>query len=254
MVDGKVGPITWNALFNVIAPPVDAGIPSDDGQPEVIPGAGFDVSLIPANISRAKAAKIAADLAKVSETRQKLVIRALEFAYDRDLKGQYPLSFYIRGGNAVNKDLTPNVMTQAKLDAYFRNANYAPYYDGGRDDMMRDASVASGYQNWGFDCSGLNVGLLRLFLLVSSGFDANANTLYSRYCTPTTNPRPGDLLWKDGHAGCYVGGGLGVEAAGGAYGCQLVPVATRRIWNFVSQQFNKMSDWRDFGKWKCLND
>lgn len=54
VVDGKVGPITWNALFNVITPPVDGGIPSDDGRAEVIPGAGFDVSLIPANISRAR--------------------------------------------------------------------------------------------------------------------------------------------------------------------------------------------------------
>ena len=249
VVDGKVGPITWNALFNVVASP-------DTGKPEEIPwdGTGFDVSLIPPNISRAHAEKIAVDLAKVSETRQKMVLRALEFAYDRDLKGEYPLSFYIRGGNAVNKDLLPNVMTKSKLDAYFRNANYAPYYDGGRDDMMREASIASGYQNWGFDCSGLPVGLLRLFLLVSAGFDANANSLYSRYCTQTSNPRPGDLLWKDGHAGVYLGGGLGIESAGGAFGCQVVPVATRRIWNFVSCQYNKMSDWKQFGKWKCLND
>ena len=248
VVDGKVGPITWNALFNVIAPP------ADPGQPDVIPGEGFDVSLIPPNISRAKAAKIAADLANVSEVRQKLVVRALEFAYDRDLKGQYPLSFYIRGGNSFNKDLTPNVMTKSKLDAYLRNANYAPYYDGGRDDLMREASIASGYQNWGFDCSGLDVGLLRLFLLVSSGFDANADTLYAKYCIATDNPRPGDMLAKSGHAGLYCGGGLGVEAIGGAYGVQLVPVTTRRVWNFMSQQFNKMSDWQHFGKWKCLND
>jgi len=247
--DGRVGPITWNALFNIVAPPVD-------GESEEIPnaGGGLDVSLIPANISRAHAEKIAADLAKVSEVRQKLVIRALEFAYDRDLGGKYPLSFYIRGGNSINKDLTPNVMTKSKLDAYFRNANYAPYYDGGRDDMMREASIASGYQNWGFDCSGLDVGLLRLFLLVSSGFDANADTLFARYCEPTDNPRPGDMLAKSGHAGLYCGGGLGVEAIGGAYGVQLVPVATRRVWNFISGKFNKMSDWQHFGKWKCLND
>jgi hypothetical protein len=248
VVDGKVGPITWNALFNVVAPPVGGG------QPDVIPGGVFDMSLIPANISRAHAAKIAADLANVSEIRQKLVLRALEFAYDRDLNGEYPLSFYIRGGNSFNKDLLPNVITKLKLDSYLRNANYAPYYDGGRDDMMREASIASGYQNWGFDCSGLPVGLLRFFLLVSSGFDANANTLFSKYCTPTSNPRPADMLWKDGHAGLYLGGGLGIESVGGAYGCQVVPVATRRIWNFVSCQYNKMSDWSQFGKWKCLND
>lgn len=248
-VDGKVGPITWNALFNVVASP-------DTGKPEEVPwdGTGFDVSLIPPNISRAHAEKIAVDLAKVSETRQKLVLHALQFAYDRDLKGEYPLSHYIRGGNLYNKDLTLNVMSKSKLDSYFRNASYAPYYDGGREDMIREACEASGYTLSGADCSGFDVGLLRFFKLVTAGFDANANTLYARYCDPTDNPRPGDMLGKPGHAGLYAGGGLGIEEAGGAFGCQLVPVATRRIWNFVSCQYNKMSDWQHFGKWKCLND
>ena len=248
VVDGKVGPITWNALFNVVAPP------TDPGQPDVIPGGGFDVSLIPPNISRAKAAKIAADLANVSEARRRLVLRVLPYAYDPDMKGQYPIGFYQRGGNLFNKDLSLNVMTKSKLDNYLRNPNYTQYYDGGRDDMMREASLASGYQNVACDCSGEPVGALRVEQLVSSGFDANADTLYSRYCTPTQNPLPGDLLHKMGHAGVYLGGGLGCEAIGGAYGIQATSVSARRAWNFVSGKFNKMSDWEHFGKWKCLND
>ena len=248
VVDGKVGPITWNALFNVVTPPVDGG------QPDVIPGGGFDVSLIPANISRAKAEKIAVDLANVSDARRRLVLRVLPYAYDPDMKGQYPIGFYQRGGNLFNKDLSLNVMTKSKLDNYLRNPNYTQYYDGGRDDMMREASLASGYQNVACDCSGEPVGALRVEQLVSAGFDANADTLYSRYCVPTQNPLPGDLLHKPGHAGIYLGGGLGCEAIGGAYGIQATSVAARRAWNFVSGKFNKMSDWEHFGKWKCLND
>ena len=243
-VDGIVGILTWNKLF----------VGENTSNPEQIPENPIDLSIIPPNISRAKAAKIAADLAGVSDERRRIVLRVLPYAYDPDLKGEYPIGFYQRGGNLFNKDLSLNIMTKSKLESYLNNPNYAPYYDGGRDDMMRDASSASGYQNVGCDCSGEPVGVMRVEKLVSSGFDANANTLFSKYCTLTNNPLPGDLLHKSGHAGIYLGGGFGCEAIGGAFGIQITSVATRRVWNFVSHQFNKMSNWEHVGKWVFLHD
>ena len=145
-------------------------------------------------------------------------------------------------------------MTPSKLERYFNNSNYAPYYDGGREEMMREACEQSGYTTSGSDCSGFCVGLLRFFKLVNSRFDANANTLFSKYCSATSNPLPADMLSKDGHAGMYAGGGFGIESVGGGYGIQLVPVAVRRVWSFMDHKLHKMSDWKNFGKWVFLDD
>ena len=264
VVDGKVGPITWNALFNVIAPPIDGNPTSDGGQPEVIPGGGFDVALIPANISRAKAVKIAADLANVSEVRRNIVLDALQYAVDPDNLPQYPKKFYIRGGDLYGRDLSLNVMTEAKLRKYFSNPNYEPYFSGKREDMMWNASEQSGFTIPGDDCSGQNTGLLRkhcsskntdgVKIAVPSGFDANANTQYSKYCVPSTFPKPGDMMHKSGHAGTLAGGGYCVESAGGEYGTVLSDISNRRIYSFVDKKMHRMGEWEHIGKWVFLDD
>jgi len=223
-----------------------------------------DASEIPDNISRAKAQLIAAELKNVSDARKNMVLDVLKYAVDPDSPPQYPRKFYIRGGNMYDKNLTLNEMTRAKLNAYLSNSSYEQYYNGGRDDMMREASAESNYTTPGDDCSGQDVGLLRKHCSsttidgvkksVSSGFDANANTLFASYCTETTNPKPGDMMHKSGHAGCYVGAGYCVESAGGAYGTALSEVANRRIYSFIDNKTHKMGDWEHFGKWVFLDD
>ena len=247
-IDGKVGPITWNALFNVVAPSEEEGEP--------LPDTEFDLSLIPPNISRAKAIKIAKDLACVSEVRRAIVLDALQFAVDPDNVPQFMLSFYGRGKNLYNNDLSLNVATKSKMDSYFRNSNYAPYYDGGRQQEMEATAIASNYTTPWSDCSGEIVGLSKRWCadyidgvkkLVSSGFDANANTLISRYANKTDNPKPGDWAWRDGHIGLYAGGAIVVEHVGGAYGCAASIVSNRRVYSFTDGRTHKMGGWTSFG-------
>ena len=254
-VDGKVGPITWNALFNL-------STPSDESEPS--PNVDFDLSLIPENISRSKAVAIARDLAGVSEVRRNMVLDVLQYAVDPDNLPKYPKKFYIRGGNLYNKDLSLNVMTRAKLNAYFRNGAYEIYYNNGRDEMMLAASEEANFSIPGDDCSGQDCGLLRKHCAstetngvkkaVSSGFDANANTLYAKYCVPTDNPKPGDMMHKDGHAGLVAGGGYAVESAGGEFGTCLSDITNRRIYSFMNKRMHKMGAWEHVGKWVFLDD
>lgn len=234
-VTGEIDQLTWTTLFSddVVRPKADD---------------------IPAHINKTAAAAIQRDLKGISEVRKKIVLDCLKYAVDPYQVSKYPIAFYVRGGNAYNKDLTPNIMTKKKLDSYLNSSRYSEYTDGGRAEMMRAASEASGYTNMGCDCSGLCVGELKVFKVVNTGFDANANSLYSSYCKNTSNPLPGDMMWKSGHAGIYVGGGYCVEAAGGAYGLQMTKVSDRRIYNFVDHKIHKFSKWTAYGRWKMLKD
>lgn len=230
--DGIVGPLTWAALFPdvTLAPPVGA-----------VP--------VPAHLGAAARAAIGTALAQVSDTRRDICLDALQYAVDAALPGQYPRSFYIRGGNLYNQDLKPNVMTKAKLDKYLSTPGYAPYYDGGRDAFMRRAAEAQGYTCTGADCSGGIVGLLRHAGVVSTGFDANANTLAGgKHAEPLTQAalRAGDWVHKDGHIGLYVGGGYAVEWIGGAYGCQLTKLLDRRPFHFLTGRATRMGAWTGF--------
>jgi hypothetical protein len=72
------------------------------------------------------------------------------------------------------------------------------------------------------DCSGMEVGYLREYNLVSSTFDATANGLAGSGQSKQISKNslvPGDWVHKTGHIGTYVGGGYVVEFAGGEYGC-----------------------------------
>lgn len=229
-VDGVIGPLTWAALF-----PAE----KDDIQVQA-------ATVVPAHIGTDAARLIGIDLAQVSELRRNLCLEALNHATDPAKHGTLR-SFYIRGGNLYNKDLSVNRMTKSKLVSYFGKSSYAPYYDGGRKEMMLAHAEESGYTQTGADCSGGVVGLWRLFKVYSTGFDATANQLYNNYCTKTDKPRPGDLAWKSGHIGMYVGGGYIVEWAGGAYGCQLTKANNRRVYNYVTKKTQKLGGWTAYG-------
>ena len=225
--DGIVGRLTWSALFDEPSPVVPVEIP--------------------AHISKAKATAIATDLACVSDVRRDICLMALQYAVDPDAHGDTMRCFYVRGGNLFNTDLSLNVMTEAKLKKYFAKASYAPYYDGGRKELIQKMAIDSGYTIGGADCSGTVVGLWRKAKVVKTGFDANANGLYNSYCTDTKNPIAGDLAWRSGHIGIYVGGGYVVENIGGEFGCQITAKANRKCWSYRDKKYHTMGKWSAFG-------
>lgn len=225
-VDGVVGELTWSALFD--SDPVDA--------PDIPPHIGAD-----------KAAKISASLATVSKTRRDICLEALFWAIDPDFVSD-PKCFYVRGGNLYNQDLTPNIMTKAKLTKYFAKTAYQPYFKNAKP-MMEYYAEKSAYSIAGADCSGFVVGLWRDARCVSAGFDANANSLYSSFCTKTEKPIPGDLAWRSGHIGLVVCNNpvMVVESMGGDYGVQLTMASKRKGYNFVDKKLHSFGGWTSYG-------
>ncbi len=192
------------------------------------------------------ASAIHAALDTAGSIRKGLVLDALQFASDPERPGEFPASLYIRGGNLYNEDLTPNVITLARIAAGARRQ--PEYYDGGRREMMERA-VLENPSITGADCSGGVVGLLRHAGLVKPGFDLAADgfAASAQYRhIDSAALRPGDLLHKRGHIGLYAGGGYAVEWMGGAYGCQLTRLAARRGWNFVKKKTDRFGAWTGF--------
>ena len=229
-VDGVVGPLTWAALF----------------PEEVIAVAPLERGNIPKQIGDRAACAILAELKEQSETRRGIVLDALQFAYDMDRPGEYPVSLYIRGGNLYNTDFTPNVITLSRIAT---GAMRQPeYYDGGRREMMEQA-VRNNPEMTGADCSGGVVGLLRHAGVVSEQFDLSADgfAASARYQKiDQAALKPADLLHKSGHIGLYAGAGYAVEWMGGAYGCQLTRLSQRRGWNFVKETTDRFGNWTGF--------
>lgn len=223
--DGIIGRETWSALFGE--------------QPEpAVP--------VPSWIAEPARTEISQALAKVSAKRREICLRALEFCVDRNTLPTILKGFYIRGANLYDKDLSLHVMTQARLNSYFKRTAYEPYYDNGRESMMRSMAKASGYTIVGADCSGFIVGLWRDAHVVSSGFDATADHLYSSYCVPTSKPQPGDLAHRSGHIGLCLGNWV-VESGGGAYGIQLTKRTDRRLMDMRDYSVHKMGKWKHYG-------
>ena len=228
--DGVVGPLTYAALF-------------PEETPEVIP---VDRGSMPAQIGDTAAAGIMTALANATETRRKIVLDALQFAYDATQKRNFPTSLYIRGGNLYNTDLLPNVITLARIAS--GAAHQPEFYDGGRREMMEQA-VEQNPAITGADCSGGVVGLLRhagvvkpTYDLAADGFEASG----SMKKIEQSELLPADLLHKSGHLGLYVGGGYAAEWMGGAYGCQLTKLTNRRGWNFVKHTNDRFGAWTSY--------
>ena len=237
-IDGIVGEKTWYAIVRDIG-----GYVPPKPRPDVDPS---DIE-IPPNIGSIAAAKIAEDVAYVSDTRRKIVLEALKYAHDVANRQEYMTSLYLRGGNLYNKDLKPNIPTLSYLNGSYKK-KYSEYCDGGRLEKM----VAAKEHNpeiTGCDCSGGIVGLCRWAKVVSSGFDANANSLCGNSHSVSISKNdmiPGDWIGRNGHIGLYVGGGYVVEWVGGAYGCCLTKVSSRKVYNFVDGKIHTMSAWSKF--------
>lgn len=227
-VDGMVGILTWKSIF------------ADQPTPSVE---------VPVWIAEPARTEISRALSGVSAKRREICLNALQYCVDRNHAPVLLKGFYIRGANLYDKDLSLHVMTKARLDKYFKNSSYSPYYDSGRKEMMQRMAEQSSYTIVGADCSGMIVGLWRAAKVVSSGFDANANHLYSSYCVErkVSNLQPGDLAHKSGHIGLVVAPNWIVEAVGGAYGIQLTKRTDRRVMDFRDRSIHKMSKWTNFG-------
>jgi peptidoglycan hydrolase-like protein with peptidoglycan-binding domain len=236
--DGVVGPVTYGALFLENT----AAVETTDSA--AVTAEFPDRGEVPGNIGREAAAAIWYDLLSASQKRRRIVIDALQFAFDPAVPAEYPLSLYIRGGNLYNKDLTLNVITQSRIAS---GAQRQPeYYDGGRREMM-EAAVAANPSTTGADCSGGVVGLLRHARVVPADFDFSANSLVrsSVVRTGKTGLLCADFIHKSGHIGLYAGGGYVIEWMGGAFGCQLSRLDDRRGWNFVKGKLERRSAWTD---------
>lgn len=251
-VDGIVGPITWASLFS---PP--------DPTPTPDPTPAPSDSEIPSHIASPLRTALSYEFQELSQLRKDFVLLAIKYAVDTDDIPKYILGMYRRGGNAVNKDLSENIMTLSKLNSYFSNKGYAAYYDNGRKEMMLEASEVSGYKLLGCDCSGLVTFIRKLKnskgkSVVSSGWDATANRIANTYCYQISDPKPGDLAWRSGHIGIVVstrGGVIRVaESVGGAYGIQITYYNNRKVYNFVTKKWQKFSAWSGFYRLKCFGD
>ena len=226
-VDGIVGIMTFTALFGAEPKPTPA-------------------SDIPPWISEPARTEIAQALAQVSAKRREICLLALQYCVDYKTNPTILRGFYIRGANLFDKDLSVHTMTQARLNSYFNKSSYEPYFDNGRESMMRSMAKASGYTIVGADCSGFIVGLWRKAGVVRNDFDANADHLYSSYCVPTSTPKAGDLVHKSGHIGLCLGK-YAIEAGGGAYGIQLNQRTSRKLMDFRDRKIHSMSRWTGVG-------
>ena len=228
VVDGVVGIMTWTTLFGAEPKPTPA-------------------SDVPLWIAEPARTEIAQALAQVSAKRREICLMVLQYCVDRNTNPTILRGFYIRGANLVDKDLSVHVMTQSRLNSYFNKSSYAPYYDNGRESMMRSMAKASGYTIVGADCSGFIVGLWRKAGVVRNDFDATADHLYSSYCVPTSTPKAGDLVHKSGHIGLCVSPSLVVECGGGAYGIQLGQRKKRRLLDFRDRSVYSPGAWQHCG-------
>lgn len=203
-------------------------------------------------IKESKRKEIEKDLDATNEMRRNICLEILKYAFDPEYRSGDVRALYMWGGNLYNTDLKLNMATKAKIEA---GAKKYPkkYNDKQKAWMLKEVNT------WGSlpasDCSGMEVGWLRKFKLVSNSFDHNADALgstrFSVQCD-VSDLKPGTFAHRDGHLGTYVGGGYIVEFVGGEYGCQLTKRTDRKVWNFVEEKIHTYSPWKDFWDFKEL--
>lgn len=210
-VTGTVNKITWDTIEKAWEP-----------EPQPIPP---EPTPTPSYLSEytwldpKKREAIEKDLAKVSELRRNICLDILKYAFDPEYRSGNVRALYMWAENMYNTSLKLNYATKEKIER--GSKKYPQYYDGGRKEWMLKQVEANPYLPCS-DCSGMEVGWLRKFKLVSNKFDRNSTALASKACSIKTTREaalPATFIHRPGHIGTYVGGGYVVEFVGGAYGC-----------------------------------
>lgn len=244
-IDGKIGEKTWAAIErdyknNKLAP--------DKSESEETEDSTNSISLDDyTHISKDKREKIEKDLSEVSEIRQKIVLELLKYAYDKDISGDVR-ALYIFGSNMYDTKLNINYADEDEIDKAARI--YPDYFTGGRKDWMKQQVKRSSTLP-AADCSGCIVGYMRKNKLVNNSFDTTANNLCSNSYSSSISKsslKPGDWVGYNGHVGTYIGGDYVVEFAGGAYGCQLTNLNSRKLYDFVNKKVKSGTAWNKFRK------
>lgn len=238
-VDGVIGQITWNAIEESVK------------HKEIIPSSDpvyINKGTCPW-LSDATIARLNQEWKEVSSTRIKIMKLALEYAYDvmnSYKSGQNMCSLYIIGADLYNTSLA---LFHPTISYINQRAQAKPaFFDGGRKDFMIQ-QLKKNPQLVASDCSGLIVGAMRKIGLVARTFDRTADNLASKTYSNAISQsslKPGDWVHKSGHIGIYIGAGLVVEAAGGAYGIQVTNLKDRRCRNFMTGAMDKMAPWVNY--------
>lgn len=239
VVDGKVGNQTWDSIEKKLEA---HRVQNTQGSTAHI----LLTSEYP-NITLANLKTISADLTNISETRFNIVKECLRYAYDINTNEKMFRAMYIYGSNLYTTKLTVQRATTEELA--YRSSRFPTYFSDGRLEWMMN--VVKQYPNLpASDCSGLEVGYLRKFKLVSSTWDKTANTLCTdSFSTAVSkeNLTPGDWVGLNGHIGTYVGGGFIVEFVGAVFGCQLTKLDNRCAYDFMNKTYYKMkTSWVKF--------
>lgn len=237
-IGGIIGRKTWDAVVKAFKSG-NSNTPDKPSKVEYITAEEYP------NLHSRNITAINNALSNTTNERIKVVKEVLKYAYDHD-KGGNCVALYVFGENLYNTDLTLNVMTASKIEKAAKK--YPSYFNGGRKEWMLE-QVKKNPNMAGSDCSGMEVGYMRKFGMVKSGFDTTANNFCSdsySVAVSKSSLKPGDWVGKSGHIGTYVGGGLVVEFAGGAYGCQLTDLDDRKCYNFVTKKLERLSGWTKY--------
>jgi len=205
------------------------------------------------NITKAHIDAINKDLASVSETRKKIVAECLKHVYDMDTNTKKPVALYIFGANLYD---TAKKLYKATASYINKRAKELPsYFNGGRKEWMLEM-VKQNPSIPCSDCSGLEIGVMRLFGIISPKTDMKADTMCSSsksISIKKSELKPADWVGKPGHIATYVGAGLSAEFVGGAYGGQLTDINTRKAYNFVKKRVDTMDKWTKFRRPKLYD-
>jgi len=76
----------------------------------------------------------------------------------------------------------------------------------------------------GFDCSGFTQYVYSKFGISLPRIDYQQRVWAQAHGTKVSDPQPGDLMWRSGHVGIYVGNGLMIHAPRPGKSVSIVPV------------------------------
>ena len=114
----------------------------------------------------------------------------------------------VSNDGAVNAPVSAN---GAGVVAYASQFQGVPYVYGGTTPS-------------GFDCSGFTQYVYSKFGISLPRIDYQQRAWAQAHGTKVSDPQPGDLMWRSGHVGIYVGNGLMIHAPRPGKSVSIVPV------------------------------